>query len=134
MTQLNNGQMAYMTSVIRAMSLPVASANPTPTKRDTKLAGKAKPRKPQATLQHPGPKQYGLCTRWCLSIIYSKTCKKLARGECTYRDRSSGKIIHLKHTDDFGKLPHGQKVAIQNHFDNHVADTSTVHQVNAFSS
>ena len=113
MTQLNNGQMAYMTSVIRAMSLPVASANPTPTKRDTKSTGRGKPKNSQATLQPPGPKQYGLCTGWCLSIFYSKNCKKLAKtGECTYRDRSSGKTIHLKHTDEFDKLSHGQKVAI----------------------
>ena len=79
---------------------------------------------------------------WVLDGVYrsfirkhSKTCKKLAKtGECTYRDRSSGKTIHLKHTDEFDKLTHGQKVAIQNHFENHVADTLTVHQVNAFSS
>jgi hypothetical protein len=135
MTQLNNGQMAYMTSVIRALSLPVAPSNPTPIKKDAKLTGKGKPKNTHATVQPPGPKQYGLCTGWCLSIFYSNTCKKLSKtGECTYRDRTSGKTIHLKHTEEFDKLPISQKVAIQTHFDNHVADTLTVHQVNAFSS
>jgi hypothetical protein len=134
MNQLNSGQMAYMASVIKAMSPTVAPLPSTPIK-STRLTEKRKPKTLQAPLQPPGPKQYGLCTGWCLSIFYSRTCKKLAKtGECTYRDRSSGKTIHLKHTDDFDKLPQIQKVAIQNHFDKHVADTLTVHQVNDFSS